>query len=253
MSPHIIYPLQGHRKTTMNRFIRFLTVMAALLLTAHQSVAAGATPKDVVAALEKGYRSISDLQAEITQLTTIASMNREERGAGELFLKKSSGRAMFRFNYSKPHQQIISNGTTIWYYQPDNKQVMVSSAKALYEGGSAIALNYLTGIGQLSSDFTAGFAHGEKDKKGNYILELVPRKSNPSLARLQLTVAAEAVDEYLKSGSVRDPFPILSSVVFDQSGNRIRIDFSRVRINRGIGSDRFTFKVPAGVEVIKPN
>jgi outer membrane lipoprotein carrier protein len=237
----------------MNRLFRFLTVMATVLLMAHESVAAGATPKDVVAALEKGYSSVSDLQADFTQLTTITSMNREERGVGELFLKKSPGGAMFRFNYSKPHQQIISNGKSIWYYLPDNKQVMVSSAAALYEEGNAIALNYLTGIGHLSTDFTAGFPQGGKDKKGNYILDLVPRKSNPSLARLQLTVSAGAVDEFLKTGTVREPFPIVSSVVYDQVGNRTRIDFSRLRINRGIGSDRFNFKAPAGVEVIKPN
>jgi outer membrane lipoprotein carrier protein len=237
----------------MNRLFRFLTVMATLLLMARQSCAAGVTPKDVVTALEKGYSSVTDLQADFTQLTTITTMNRDERGVGELFLKKSPGGAMFRFDYSKPHQQIISNGTSIWYYLPDNKQVMVSSAEALYKGGNGIALNYLTGIGHLSTDFTAGFPHGGKDKKGNYVLELVPRKSNPSLARLQLTVSARAVDEFLKTGKVREPFPIVSSVVYDQVGNRTRIDFSRLRINRGIGSDHFTFKVPAGVEVIKPN
>jgi outer membrane lipoprotein carrier protein len=237
---------------TMNRLFRFLTVTATLLLMARQSGAAAATPKDVVAALEKGYISVSDLQADFTQLTTITSMNREERGVGELFLKKSHGGAMFRFNYNKPHQQIISNGTSIWYYLPDTKQVMVSSAAALFEGGNGIALNYLTGIGHLSTDFTAGFTHGGKDKKGNYVLDLVPRKSNPSLARLQLTVSAEAVDQFLKTGKAREFFPIVSSVVYDQVGNKTRIDFSRLRINRGIGSDRFTFKVPAGVEVIKP-
>ena len=237
----------------MIRFFGFLTLAATLFLMTHQAVAAGATPNDVIAALEKGYGTITDLQADFSQLTTIASMSREERGNGELFLKKSPGGAMFRFNYKKPHQQIISNGRSIWYYLPDNKQVMVSSAKALYEGGNGIALNYLTGIGHLSTDFSAGFPHGGKDSKGNYVLELVPRKSNPSLARLQLTVSAGAVDEYLKTGTARDPFPIVSSVAIDQSGNRTRIDFSRLRINRGIGNDRFTFKIPVGVEVIKPN
>ena len=122
--------------------------------------AAGATPKQVVAALEKGYDTISDLQADFIQRTSIASLNREERGMGELSIKKAPGGAMFRFNYTKPRQQIISNGKSVWYYLPDNKQVLVSDVAALFEGGNGIALNYLTGMGHLSADFTAEFPEG---------------------------------------------------------------------------------------------
>lgn len=237
----------------MQRPSHLVAVITALVVLAASSIAwCGATPKQVVAALEKGYGALSDLQADFSQRTTVASLNREERGAGELFIKKGAGSAaMFRFDYSRPRQQIISNGKTVWYYLPDNKQVMVSDVASLFEGGGAVALNYLTGMGRLSADFTAEFADGGRDKKGNYLIDLVPRKQSPVMARLRLTVAARAVEEFLADGTVRDPFPIISSVVYDQFGNQTRIEFSKARVNRGIGSDRFTFKVPAGVEVIK--
>jgi outer membrane lipoprotein carrier protein len=210
------------------------------------------TAKDVVTTLEQGYGKLADLQANFSQLTTIASMNREERGAGELFIKKSTGTtAMFRFNYTKPQQQIISNGKTVWYYLPENRQVMISDLSKLFEGGGGIALNYLTGLGHISADFTSSFSAEAQDKKGDYVLDLIPRKASPVMAKLRLTVSARTVEEFLKTGTVRDPFPILSSVVFDQIGNRTRIDFSKVKVNRGLGSDRFSFKAPAGVEVIK--
>jgi outer membrane lipoprotein carrier protein len=236
----------------MQRISRLLTFLATFAALATSLAAAAATPQDVAATLGKGYEALVDLQADFSQHTAIASLKREERGAGELFIKKTAGgAAMFRFNYSKPRQQIISNGKTVWYYLPENKQVMISDAASLFEGGNAMALNYLTGMGRLSADFTVAFAEEVRDKKGNYILVLVPKKNSPAIAKLQLTVSARAVEEFLASGTVREPFPVISSEVYDQLGNRTRIDFSKVRVNRGIGSDRFTFKVPAGVEGIK--
>ena len=226
-------------------------VLSLLSLAAQAAGGPTVTPKDVVATLEQGYATIADLQAEFSQHTTIASMNREERGAGELFIRKTAGGAMFRFDYTKPRQQIVSNGKKVWYYLPENKQVLISDAAALFEGGNGVALNYLTGLGHISADFTAGFAPEARDKKGDYVLDLVPKTTSPVMAKLRLTVSARAIEEFLASKTVRDPFPVISSVVFDQVGNRTRIEFSKVKVNRGLGSGRFNFKVPAGVEVIK--
>ena len=227
----------------------------ALFLLSLASQAAGAssvTAKNVVETLEQGYATLTDLQADFSQRTAIASINREERGSGELFIKKlTGGTAMFRFNYTKPRQQIISNGKSVWYYLPENKQVMISNVAALFEGGNGIALNYLTGLGHISADFTASFAGEPRDKKGDYLLDLVPKKKSPVMAKLRLTVSARAVEEFLASRTPRDPFPVISSVVYDQLGNTTRIDFSKIKVNRGLGNDRFSFKVPPGVEVIK--
>ena len=235
--------------------LRLLIPCIALLLPLLAAEAWGgppATAKNVVAALEQGYAALTDLQADFSQRTAIASMNREERGAGELFIKKTTGgTAMFRFNYTKPRQQIISNGKSVWYYLPENKQVMISNVAALFEGGNGIALNYLTGLGHISADFTASFAGEARDKRGDYLLDLVPKKKSPVMAKLRLTVSARAVEEFLAAGTPRDPFPVISSVVYDQLGNTTRIDFSKIKVNRGLGNDRFSFKVPAGVEVIK--
>ena len=238
----------------MHRLRRLMPCIALLLLilAARASGGSTVTAKDVVATLEQGYATLTDLQADFSQRTTIASMNREERGSGELFIKKTTGgTAMFRFNYTKPRQQIISNGKSVWYYLPENKQVMITTAAALFEGGNGIALNYLTGLGHISADFTASLAGEARDKSGDYLLDLVPKKKSPMMAKLRLTVSARAVEASMAARTPRDPFPVMSSVVYDQLGNTTRIDFSKMKVNRGLGSDRFSFKVPAGVEVIK--
>jgi outer membrane lipoprotein carrier protein len=212
-----------------------------------------ATVKDVVSALEKGYISLQDVQADFFQKTTIAGINREQKGNGELLLKKpASATAMFRFNYAKPKQQIVSNGKQVWFYLADNKQVMVSPVADMFKGGNSIALNYLTGLGHVSRDFNASLAKEPQDKNGNYQLELIPINPSPVLAKLQLTVSAVAVEHFLRDGSVQDIFPVVSSVIYDAGGNQTRLEYSRVRVNKGLANGAFSFKIPKGVEVVKP-
>ncbi len=230
-----------------------LAICLILSLGVSPAMCFSAELTDVIKTLEQGYNSLADVQAEFYQRTEIASMKRQERGAGELFMKKPAGAtAMFRFNYTRPKQQIISNGRKVWYYLPENRQVMVSDVTALFQGGSTVALDYLTGMGHVTKDFTIKFAATGRDKKGNYVLELVPKKPSQAMAKLQLTIDAQAVESFIRERHAVNPFPIVSSVVFDAFGNRTAIEYSKVRANRGMGNDRFSFKIPKGVEVINP-
>jgi outer membrane lipoprotein carrier protein len=215
--------------------------------------APAASLHEVVTALEKAYAGLQDVQADFSQKTTIGGLSREQKGSGEVFLKRpASATAMFRFNYTKPKQQIICNGKQVWFYTPETKQVVVNSVSAMFAGGNAIALSYLTGLGHVSRDFDIAFAKEIQDKNGNYQLELTPKKGSPVLAKLQLTVAADAVSQLQNSGDVKNTFPIVASVVHDAGGNRTRIDYSRSRVNKGLDNSKFSFKIPEGVEVIKP-
>lgn len=207
---------------------------------------------DVVSALETGYAAVQDVQADFSQRTVIASIKKEQRGNGQLLLKRpASTTAMFRFNYVKPVQQIVSNGKQVWFYQAESKQVIVSQVSTMFKGSNNIALSYLTGLGNVSKDFTISFSKEQRDKNGNYQLELVPKNPSPVLARLELTVSAEMVERFLRDGTVKDIFPIMSSVIHDIGGNETRISYSRARVNKGIDNSRFNFKIPEGVEVIK--
>jgi outer membrane lipoprotein carrier protein len=233
----------------INRLLSFTTI---IILFLSASPGYGADLAEVISTLEQGYNSLADVQADFSQQTAISSMKREEHGKGELFIKKAAGgRAMFRFDYAKPHQQIICDGKSVWYYLPENKQVLVNSVTALIAGGNGIAMNYLTGMGHVSRDFTITFAGDGRDKKGNYVLDLAPKKPNQAITRLRLTVAASAVEQFRESGKPLAQFPILSSVMDDPFGNRTTIEYSRVKVNQGLASDRFNFKIPKGVEVIK--
>jgi outer membrane lipoprotein carrier protein len=240
----------------MKRLVYLLFPLLLTLAPPGAATAATATDAplgDVVAALERGYATLQDLQADFSQRTVISSIKKEQRGSGEVFLKRpASSAAMFRFNYAKPKQQIVSNGRQVWFYIPENRQVMVSSVADMFKGGNSIALSYLTGLGHVSRDFAVSFAKEARDRNGNYQLELLPKQPTPLLVKLRLTISAEAVERFRTEGTVRDIFPVLSSVLYDASGNETRIDYSRSRVNRGIDNSTFTFRTPAGVEVVKP-
>lgn len=226
---------------------RFAMLIFALLFAA-PLYGADATLSEIMAALKKGYASMDDLHASFSQRTYVAALKREEKGSGELSLKKKGGSAMFHFNYVRPKQQIISNGRNVWYYLPENRQVILSDTAKLFSGGNGIAMSYLTGLGSLEADFEVKLLSSAPDKKGNYLLELKPKKANPAVQKLHLYVPSDA----LAKASGDEPFfPVSSSVLFDQAGNRTTIEYSKIRINGGLAIDRFNFKPPAGVDVIK--
>jgi len=226
--------------------------MCIALIALSVSSALCAELSQVVRTLEQGYATLNDLQADFSQRSSIRALKREEKGGGELFIKKGGGKdSMFRFDYKKPKQQIVSNGKTVWYYIPDQKQVMVMDLAQLFEAGNGIAMNYLAGLGQVSKDFSIAFAAEQKDKSGDYQLELIPHKKSPAMAKLQLTISGDAVESFIAKGRASTPFPVVSSTVIDQVGNATRMDFSDVKTNRGIASGKFTFKIPSGVQVIK--
>jgi outer membrane lipoprotein carrier protein len=215
--------------------------------------AAEATLQQAIATLEQGYTMLQDLQATFTQTTTLAGFPKSQKGHGDLALRRpAQGTAQFRFNYIQPRQQIITNGKQLWFYQPENKQVLVSSLEEMMKGGNSIGMAYLTGLGNVSQDFHASFAKPVRDRQGNYQLDLIPRKQTPVLARMRLSIRKAAVDSFLADGQAREAFPVASSTVIDASGTETRITYSQIRTNSGLPSSHFTFKVPQGVEIIQP-
>ena len=250
MLPPLLYVATGIQMPFRSLVI---LILALLAMPANIPAEEGASLKAVVATLEEGYRTLEDVRANFTQKARIASLNRDDRGAGEMYLKRPAGApAMFRFNYTKPQkQQIICNGKTVWLYTPDAKQVMTTDISGILEAGPGGTLNYLTGLGTVSRDFTISFVGSGRDKQGNYLLQLVPRNKSRILAKLVLTVSARAVEGFIKEGKAVSAFPLTASVVYDTAGNRTALEFANVRVNSGIAGTLFTFKPPAGVEVIK--
>lgn len=225
------------------------------------------TPFKVDAVLERGTTSsaIVDFKADFFQESRIASLDRVQRGRGRVSVKFDRSRTdrvpltMFRWEYDQPTtQEIVSDGRTMWVYLPENRQVIQSTIETASQARSDDPVTFLTGLGNLSRDFHISWASPNHDVEGNYVLELEPRRVSPMIRRMLIVVDRDAVlqvDANLQPGlraETGDIFPILSTTVYDPSGNSTIIEFSDVRVNRGLLNSEFRFILPAGVEVLRP-
>ena len=215
----------------------------------------------VIQTLERPFREsasngaiIKDFKATFTQQSHLVSLDRTQSGSGEVAVKfvrsgaKSRPQALFRWDYQKPAvQHILSDGRTVWVYVPDNHQVFRSPIDAHGASRPDDPVTFLTGLGDLSRDFTVAYAVPARDAAGNYVLTLRPRHPSPLLARLDAVVDRRAV------AGDKTVFPLLSTLVVDAGGNTTRIAFDHVVVNVSLPDQLFHFTVPPGVEVLSPS
>jgi len=254
----------------MKKFTGLAAIMILMLLCQNvwgASIGLG----DVVKTLESPFKAdavlprggsdsaLLDFEGDFFQEAEIATLDQAQRGSGRVMVKYVRSRAdrgpvaMFRWEYDQPtRQEFVSDGKTLWVYLPENNQVIQSDIEFTSRSRANDPMTFLTGMGNLSRDFMITWAYPNQDVEGNYVLELKPRRSSTLIQRMLLVVDRDAVLEFKGSGSVGDRFPILSSTVFSPEGNRTTIEFSDIRVNRGLPDNLFRFILPAGVDVIRP-
>src|SRR4030042_2187376 len=164
----------------------FLTVLAARAVFGLGSnhPVYGITGKTALSEIQKRYYSTADLEASFVQEYVGKVVRVPQKGEGQVYFKK---KGMMRWDYRVPNQKMISNGQPIWYYQPEENQVFVSDLSKVLRERTPLA--FLAGEGNLSRDFNLGnFNEAVSPKEETYVLELIPKEPNQTLAKLVLTV-----------------------------------------------------------------
>jgi len=226
--------------------------------------------RDVIDALEEPFRKkrIKDYTADFFQESRIASLDRLQRASGEvkvLFDYRSGYRddvptVMFHWQYQQPtRQELVSDGKTMWVYLPENNQVIQSDIEMVSQARQNDPMTFLTGLGNLSRDFQISYAQPNQDVAGNYVLDLRPRRTTALINRMVIVVdrcaaiiKARERTQRAEYPAAEGVFPILSTTVYDPNGNSTTIEFSGLRVNRGISAGQFNFIMPPGVEVVRP-
>ena len=210
---------------------RLLLGMLLILLLPALAGAANVGLKDVIRALEvpfqgAGAGQVHDVRADFSQESRIAALDRSQRGRGTVMFRFEPGDsrrasvAMFNWQYQEPSQQeIVSDGRTMWVYLPESRQVIESDLTLASRGGAANPVIFLSGLGNLSRDFSIAYASPNTDSAGNYILELQPKQPSPLIRNLRIVVDRDAAQAQA-SGSNRVYFPILSTTVIDTIDNK---------------------------------
>jgi outer membrane lipoprotein carrier protein len=210
-------------------------VLALLLfLTAWPSPARAETVDEVVRGLEGAYGKMQDLRAEFAQTAFNKSLNQSIPARGALYMKRGG---KLRWEYAEPTpQEIVSDGKTLWIYTPTLNQVNVGAAPEALAGPAG---SFLSGLGRLREHFHVRFLNPAqpRDGDGNWVLDLTPKQSLPTLTRLVLAA---------------DPrtFELRKAVTYDQFENTVTMQFTKLAVNTGLADRLFTFVPPPGVATV---
>jgi outer membrane lipoprotein carrier protein len=222
------------RRVIMRKVSFWVCLGSALLFCTALPGLAKMTGQTLLTEIQGRYEKTDDLEANFVQEYIGKVMKTPQKGEGKVYLKK---KGMMRWDYRVPNQKLISNGSTLWFYQPDEKQVFVSDVQKVLKEKTPLA--FLAGEGDLSRDFKLlNFNESISQKEENYIVELAPKEQNPVLAKLVLTVD-------------KNTYYVVQADVIDGLGNVTRSRFVDIKTNLGLSNALFNFTVPPGTEVLK--
>ena len=166
-------------------------------------------------------------QATFTQTVTSADGARKKISSGDFEFSRPN---RFRFNYSKPFQQlIVADGQKVWIYDTDLNQ---ASSRRLTQALGSTPAALLAGA-SLEPDFVLS---NEANQDGLEWALATPR-------------AKDGAFQFMRVGFRNRELAAVE--LMDSFGQRSRLDFSRFVANASLASERFRFTPPAGADVIE--
>ncbi|MBI3582551.1 MAG: outer membrane lipoprotein chaperone LolA [Nitrospinae bacterium] len=191
------------------------------------------TLDEVINRVQERYEKTRNFQADFTQTSILKTVKQKQISKGKVFIRKPG---MMRWEYKEPEAQfIISDSKTIWFYVPSDKQVMISNVAS--DSDSHSPNTFLAGSGKLRDTFNIEFENEGEMSQSQYLLRLIPKKSQPNMTKLVIGVNSEN-------------FRIEMSSIYDIYGNQTIVSFSNIEINKELSEGIFHFEVPQGVRVV---
>jgi outer membrane lipoprotein carrier protein len=189
---------------------------------------------EIAAALQRNYDGIRDFSAEFVHTYTGGALRKQLVERGHVLIKKP-GR--MRWEYISPEQKVfVSDGTKMYSYLPQDKQVIVSSVPG--DDSASIPALFLAGKGNLTRDFTASIIDPPKGLPGDALaLKLVPKSQQKEYDWLVLAVDPARLD-------------LRGLLTMDAQGGASAIAFSNLKENVGLTDKQFAFSMPKGVDVV---
>jgi outer membrane lipoprotein carrier protein len=187
-----------------------------------------------VMALQQRYESAKDLRADIVQTTRSVAL-----GTNASEQMTSKGTVVFakpgkmRWSYDEPEPSlVVSDGETLWIYDPTFHEAQKLPATEGYLSG--VAVQFLLGEGALERDFEISALRCETSIAE---LRLQPRKSS-SYEKLHIVVNPQTGE-------------LLKTTVFFVLGNVTEVAFSNIELNVNPAASLFRLDPPADVRVIE--
>ena len=184
--------------------------------------------KQALDRLQSHYRDTSSFTARFNE--EIAAVGAQKRVRQGTVSFRKPGR--MRWDFETPEKQtMVSDGETLYSYDPDLNQVVETPLKQALKSSSATS--FLLGIGNIKRDFKAAFAHPAKPT-----------------GLVDLTLDAKAGGYKIEVGLDPKTYNLVTLTLTDQLGDVTRIGFSEIRNNVELPESMFAFKAPAGADIV---
>ncbi len=207
----------------------FCSILFSLILI--PSAQAQYDPKalEILDAMSKKYKAIDAFEANISYTLTNEIDKINEEFKGKITVKGD------KFRLALPEQEVINNGTTLWTYLPDAKEVNIDNYDPSSEdiNPSKIYDLYKKGFKYLYlKDETEAGVLCE-------VVDLVPEKKDSQYFKIRMNIGKK--DKSIKSWTM-----------FDKGGNRYTYSITKFVPNVKVEDSFFSFdtKKYPGVEVI---
>jgi len=190
-------------------------------------------PVEAAAGLERRYSSVKTVAGNFRQ--TYLAPGIEQTESGIFWLKRP---ALMRWEYQDPEEKLfIADGRAAYLYVPGDRQVTVQPYRA--SDFRNMPLELLLGAGNIHEDYLVTQESEFKGKtEGSILIRLTPRRSHPQYAFTVIELD-------------RATYDVRRIVIREQTGNLSEFVFSQVKTNIAIASNKFQFKIPKGVEIIR--
>jgi outer membrane lipoprotein carrier protein len=210
------------------RILKFELIIAIVLIAA--SALADGSPhiQTLVARLQQHYQATKTFSADFKEdVTPAGGMKRERQGT--VYFEKPG---KMRWEFSGDDKEIIvSDGKTIYNFQPDLNQVIETPLDQAFRSASAAA--FLLGAGRLEQDFDASIPSNPPDDSLKHVT-LKSRKGG------------DTVDLALDPST----FDIEKFRMTDQLGDVTDLQFSNIKKDVALDDKIFAYSPPPGADIV---
>jgi outer membrane lipoprotein carrier protein len=144
-----------------------------------------------------------------------------------------------RWEYKTPAEKLfVSNGKTIYFYLPQDRQVQKTKVKESRD--QRIPFLFLLGRGNLKKDFSrVEWALNDKPFfQGNKVICAYPKKNIDEFAKILMEFSPQT-------------YELQRVTVFDIDGATSEFVFTNIQENLGTRAQLFDFRIPPGTEVFE--
>jgi len=209
----------------------FLSMCLAQALSSPLS--AQSSIRELAHAVDERYNHLRSLQGEFIETYSGNGTRREE--AGTLWLKKPR---KMRWEYRSPKEKLfVSDGQSVWFYVPAERQARKTDLKRLDDLRSPIAFllgktkleNELQGLSKATDQTPAEF--------GDIVLRGIPKANVAQVTEVQVEISVSN--------------QIVRIVLVEADGGTTEFRFKDWKENVELSESRFHFTPPPGVETVE--